>query len=136
MTPRSSLPANKAQMDYHFTSDPIEGYAALFSMGHEALGHWLTSEIGANPQQIGKLLDAIQRIEQRRSWQFELQGKEYSLQLTPDEAIIQAHSLYASVDELNDAMDYYDSESSAHCGLDDFKAALIDWCQFVGYPSG
>ncbi len=129
-------------MDYHFSTDPIHDYVARFSMEHTALGYWLTAEIGANGSRISILLAAIERIQQRRSWEFELEGAEYSLQLSPEQALVQAHSLFtdshlsqdpdSEEQEFGDQLDYFDAESRAHCGLDDFKALLIDWQQFVG----
>ena len=124
-------------MDYDFSTDPIFDYVARFSMDHTALGYWLTAEIGANSQRINTLLSAIDRIQQRRSWEFELEGNEYSLQLSPEQAQVKAHSLFVDShhsedEEFSDGLDYFDAEASAHCGLDDFKALLIDWQQFVG----
>ena len=119
-------------MDYEFRTDLLGRHVAHFPMGHEALGNWLTSDLGNNPQRIQGVFDAILLIENRQTWEYELEGAEYALQLSPDEAVVRAHSLYAEADQLNDDMDYYDSESQAQCGLDDFKALLIDWIQFVG----
>jgi hypothetical protein len=119
-------------MDYEFITDPIGRHIAHCSMGHEALGNWLTSELGRNAPLIEGLFDAIQRIQRRQSWKYELEGSEFSLQLSPEEAVVKAHALFDSEDELTDDMNYYDSESVAHCGLNDFEALLIAWCQFVG----
>ena len=119
-------------MDYEFRTDLLGRHTAAFPMGHEALGNWLTSELGANVQRIEAVLAALQRIENRQSWEFELEGTEYGLQLSPEEAVVRANSLFVDVDELNDGMDYYDAESVAQCGLDDFKALLLDWIRFVG----
>ena len=121
-------------MDYEFTKDIIGSYIARFPMGHEALGSWLTSELGGNKERIQKLFTAVQKLQQRQSWDYELEGTEYRLQLTRDEAVVQAHSLFCSDEELANDMDYYDSESFAQCGLDDFEAMLKDWSRFVGYP--
>lgn len=124
-------------MDYHFVTDPVHQYVARLSMDHTALGYWLTAEVGANGQRIRTLLAAIEQIQQRRRWEFELEGAEYSLQLSPEQALVRSHALFSPhVDDgsesLDDGLDYFDDESSAHCGLDDFKALLIDWQQFVG----
>ncbi|MEH6650777.1 MAG: YacL family protein [Motiliproteus sp.] len=126
-------------MDYDFVTDPIQQYVARCSMEHCAMGYWLTAEVGANAKQISTLLNAIERIQQRRSWEFELDGSEYSLQLSPEQALVRANALCGVNDPDHDEhepfggeMDYFDAESSAHCGLDDFKALLIDWQRFVG----
>ncbi|OMH31723.1 YacL family protein [Motiliproteus sp. MSK22-1] len=121
-------------MDYEFTKDFVGSYVAHFPMGHEALGSWLTTELGGDQERIQKLYTAITELQQQQSWDYQLDGAEYRLQLTRDEAVVQAHTLFYSDDELTDNMDYYDSESFAQCGLDDFKAMLTDWSRFVGYP--
>ncbi|MEH6824010.1 MAG: YacL family protein [Motiliproteus sp.] len=119
-------------MDYEFSTDPIGNHVARCSMGHEALGSWLTAEIGTNHRQISTLFEAVQRLQQRQAWEFQLEGTEYALELTRDEAIVRAHSLFADADELTDAQDYYDAESLAQCGLEDFAELLHAWRQFIG----
>lgn len=119
-------------MDYEFTNDFAGNQVARCSMGHEALGRWLTAEIGTDARLLEKLLAAIQRLQQRQAWEFQLEGVEYALELTREEAIVRAHSLFADTDGLTEELDYYDAESLAQCGLEDFAAMLRAWCQFIG----
>jgi uncharacterized protein YacL (UPF0231 family) len=105
-------------MDYDFTTDPIHDYVARCSADHTALGYWLTAEIGANDQRINALLGAIERIQQRRSWEFELEGVEYSLQLSPEQAVVRAHAL--SADTRADDPSHGDESEFFDDGLNDF----------------
>jgi len=119
-------------MDYEFSNDFIGDPVARCSMGHEALGNWLTAEIGSNATLIGKLQTALQQLQQRTLWEYQLDGTEYAIELTREEAIVRAHSLFADTDNLTDGLDYYDAESLARCGLQDFATLLTAWCQFIG----
>tara|TARA_R110002110_G_scaffold60777_1_gene170992 strand:+ start:395 stop:784 length:390 start_codon:yes stop_codon:yes gene_type:complete len=125
-------------MDYEFTTDPIYNYSARFSMGHEAIGNWLTMEISDNPLLIDKLFAAIQQLQHSQIWEYLLEGNEYAIELSRDEASVRAHSLFADAEDfdagLNQGFDYYDSESAAQCGLTDFTTMLQAWCQFIGQP--
>lgn len=121
-------------MDYEFSNDFAGNQVVRCSMGHEALGSWLTAEIGTNAMLIEKLLAAIQRLQQRQAWEFHLEGAEYAIELTREEAIIRAHTLFADADELTEGIDYYDAESLAQCGLEDFAELLRAWCRFIGLP--
>lgn len=129
-------------MDYEFSNDFIGDPVARCSMGHEALGNWLTAEIGTNAALISTLQSAIQQLQQRQIWEYHLEGSEYAIEITREEAIVRAHSLfadagtnaYSDTDGLTDDLDYYDAESLAHCGLEDFATLLRAWCQFTGLP--
>ncbi|MFT6917130.1 MAG: hypothetical protein ACJAWL_003487 [Motiliproteus sp.] len=120
-------------MDYEFTNDFVGDQVVRCSMDHEALGNWLTTEIGTNAVLIEKLRAAIHKLQQRKSWEFHLEGSQYAIELTREEAIVRAHSLYADADAAEE-LDYYDAESLAHCGLEDFAALLQAWCEFIELP--
>ncbi|MGB0468134.1 MAG: YacL family protein [Pontibacterium sp.] len=126
-------------MDYKFEQGLTGDYQAEFSMGHEALGVWLSAELKDNSSLIEPLLKAIKELKQGLRWDYETEGYEYNLQLSRNEACVRAHCLEAFDDSgiedgfVEESMDYYDSESFASCGLDDFEALLLDWISFVGY---
>ncbi len=119
-------------MDYQFSHDFIGDPVARCSMGHEALGSWLTAEIGSNSILISTLQSAIEQLQRRQAWEYHLEGAEYRLELSREQAIVRAHALFADSDDLTDELDYYDAESLAHCGLEDFATLLRAWCQFIG----
>lgn len=129
-------------MDYQFKTDVTGEPMADFEMGHEALGHWLTDELKGERTNIFKVLQAVEDIQAKQSWEFELVGAQYDLSLTVSEASIRSHALSADSLEVKGALseddsdevelDYYDAEAFSHCGLDDFKSVLLDWAEFTG----
>ncbi|WP_372833957.1 YacL family protein [Pontibacterium sp.] len=122
-------------MEYEFSQD-FTGPEARFSMGHEALGYWLTQEVGDRADKISSLFKALDNLTQGTAWDFEMEGFEYDLMLSRDDASVKAHSLNAGDEaDLEEDMDFYDAESSARCGLEDFSSLLKDWAEFVGYSA-
>lgn len=122
-------------MEYEFSQD-FTGPEARFSMGHEALGYWLTQEVGDRADKISSLFKALDNLTQGTAWDFEMEGFEYYLMLSRDDASVKAHSLNAGDEaDLEEDMDFYDAESSARCGLEDFSSLLKDWAEFVGYSA-
>ena len=121
-----------AFMDYHFQRNFIGRPEAFFSMGYEAMGVWLTEELGNNHKQLDHLLVAIDSLEKRQRWEYFDDGMNFRLHLTHDVAEVRAALLETDMasDEMEE-MDYYDSESISHCGLDDFKNLLLQWQQFL-----
>lgn len=120
-------------MEYEFSQD-FTGPEARFSMGHEALGYWLTQEVGNRADKIASLFKALNNLTQGTAWDFELEGFEYDLLLSRNDATVKAHCLNAGDEtDLEEDMDFYDAESSARCGLEDFSSLLKDWAEFVGY---
>ncbi|WP_027855820.1 YacL family protein [Marinobacterium jannaschii] len=120
-------------MDYEFGRDITGAYQALFSMGHEALGVWLTDEIGTDRHRLDRVISETERLLQRQGWEWSQEGLSYSLFLSRDEASVRANALGQPQDmEIDDEdMDFYDDESQASCGLDDFYKVLQDWAEFT-----
>ncbi|WP_432470853.1 YacL family protein [Amphritea sp. HPY] len=120
-------------MDYEFTRDLCGDYCAEFSMGHEALGYWLSNELGCRQSVIAEIFSAIEQLQNRQCWEYTLEGAEYNLLLTRDDATIRAHGLDSdfSDDEPEEELDYYDQESTASCGLEDFIEILNGWQAFI-----
>ncbi|WP_417225108.1 YacL family protein [Amphritea sp.] len=120
-------------MDYDFTHDIYGAYCAEFSMGHEALGYWLTYELRSRQPVIAELLRITTELQQQQRREYLMEGSEYNLVLNQDEAIVRAHALdaYDDTEEPEDNLVYYDQESTACCGLDDFIEILQGWQQFT-----
>jgi len=121
-------------MEYRFRKDTLnDAYRVDFSMGHEAFGSWLMSEIGANRQDVEMLMTRISAIKLLNDDAEDLiLGRDFSLTLTPDDALIRANSL--NIDsELPEGEDFshYDDESASACGLDDFETMLQSWLEFI-----
>lgn len=122
-------------MEYEFSQD-FTGPEARFSMGHEAFGYWLTQEIGTRKDKLAEVLNALNKLTQGSAWDAEITGFEYDLLMSRDDATVRAHALSANDDlELEEDMDFYDSESSARCGLEDFAELIEKWSEFVGLNS-
>ena len=125
-------------MDYHFQRNYSGRPEAQFSMNHEALGIWLTEELGSDWHQLELLLQVIDGLEKGLRWEYFDDGNEYCLHLTRDRAEVRAAlldsemepSTYEQHDEIS-GLEYYDNESISHCGLDDFKTLLLGWQDFL-----
>lgn len=126
-------------MDYEFKRDLYGHYQAEFSMGHEALGRWLTEEIGSNQIQINMLLNKLKEFHQQSCLEHQLPGREFMLEMNQDGIEIRAAQLDEANDNLSDYLDDnaseeltpYDQESYACCGLDDFQQLLVAWQLFT-----
>lgn len=124
-------------MDYDFTHDVYGAFCAEFSMGHEALGYWFTYELRSRQAVIAELLQITSALQQQQRQDYLMEGAEYNLMLNQDEAIVRAHALdaYDDTAEPDDNLVFYDQESTASCGLDDFIEILQGWQQFTAQPS-
>ena len=120
-------------MDYDFTHDIYGAFRAEFSMGHEALGYWLTYELRSRQTVISELLTIISELQNRQRMDYLMEGSEYNLLLSRDEAVVRAHALDSDFEEEqpDDNLVFYDQESTASCGLDDFIEILEGWQQFT-----
>ncbi|UTW03728.1 YacL family protein [Amphritea atlantica] len=120
-------------MDYDFTHDIYGAFRAEFSMGHEALGYWLTYELRSRQTVISELLTIISELQNRQRMDYLMEGSEYNLLLSRDEAVVRAHALDSEFEEEqpDDNLVFYDQESTASCGLDDFIEILEGWQQFT-----
>lgn len=121
-------------MDYRFYYNERQLPCARLSMDHEALGPWLTDEVGDDSILLSQILQAIRDLEQGTHQEYEWQGQNFLLRLNRDDAevialeLLQEHSL----EEIeNEDMDFYDAESRAICGLEDFRDLLIEWRDFL-----
>lgn len=119
-------------MDYEFTIDEQYQAVAQFSIGHEAIGLWFTEELRKDKQSIAELLDIIRQLEQRKVMHHNSQGRTFQLRLSTEQAEVVALALDIDIDEeLPENTEFYDQESYAECGINDFKQAVLDWEQFV-----
>ena len=119
-------------MDYDFETNFLDEPIAKFSMGHEAIGRWLSEELSTNALLLEEVLSSIAQIENNTMSKKKFIGQDFDLLIDLNEAIIQAHSLaYDYQDELPDNTALFDQELIADCGLPDFKQALISWQEFL-----
>ena len=119
-------------MDYEFTLDEYNEPVAKFSIGHEAIGRWLSEELCSNQRIITELLDHIRQLEQHDINQHHVKGREFQLRLNRDQIEVVALTLDIDVDEeLPENTRLYDQEFYAECGLQDFKQVVLSWQGFV-----
>ncbi|AOM41060.1 YacL family protein [Xenorhabdus hominickii] len=118
-------------MEYQFMQDVTGQVTTSFSMDHEAIGHWLNEEVKGDLSVLDKITVALKDIKgSERQWQ--LVGHEYTLLMTEEEIMIRANQLQFDTEEIiEEGMSYYDNESLAFCGTDDFIAMLADYKEFV-----
>lgn len=120
-------------MDYQFKKDLYGQPIAKFSMGHEAIGRWLSDELSNNQAAIQRLIDLITRIEKGQIGFREFSNTE--LQLTVSLSGVEVRPLEGDIlqdDAILQDDRLYEGESCADCGLPDFKEALLSWREFVG----
>lgn len=122
-------------MDYEFRRDLYGHYQAELSMGHEALGLWLSEELGTDLVLAKNLLNKIEQLQKTEYWEHYQPGREFMLTMNPEGVEVQAALLDDSTDEAPDELNHYDQESQASCGLDDFRQLLTTWCEFITNPN-
>lgn len=121
-------------MDYRFFYNERQLPCARLSMDHEAFGNWLTDELSNDSARLQEILTVVRKIEQGERTEFEWKGRDFLLHLDRDDAevvaleLLQNHSLEELAEE---DMDFYDAESRAICGLEDFRDLLIEWRDFL-----
>lgn len=120
-----------SNMDFQFTHH-VGAVIAKCSMGHEAVANWLNSEVRSDSQVIFTALSYLKQAQKAGlGTEFKLIGNEYSLFINSDEVIVRANNLdIESHDEPDDDFHYYDEESVAFCGLEDFTHFLESYLKF------
>jgi uncharacterized protein YacL (UPF0231 family) len=120
-------------MEFQFKTDYLnDSYRAEFSMGHEAIGHWLVSELGCDVAEIKELLDKLAIIKGQENSETLIEGRDFSLFLTPQDIIVKANVLHLEADiPEGEDLSHYDDESFAECGIEDFEIMLHSWIEFI-----
>lgn len=114
-------------MDFQF-SQHWDQVVAKCSMEHIALANWFNTEVKLNSQLISTALCAVEQAKSFKPDQEEvLIGKEYSLFINHEEVMVRANNLdilHNNDTELEPDFHYYDEESLAFLGLEDFEQFL------------
>lgn len=119
-------------MDFEFRKDTLtDTYRVIISMEQMALGNWMQGTLGTDKATIALLQAEIDLLKARKKQEYCLIGKEMTLTLTQEDACACANSeLIDFGDELEDDMNFYDAETVAVCGLEDFEILLQAWLAF------
>ncbi|MCA0934836.1 YacL family protein [Vibrio alginolyticus] len=120
-------------MEFEFIRNTLMGeYYVKCSMGHEIVGRWLQEEIGKDPAKIHQVEALIEQSFSSPSQEHSLTGTEISVTIHGDEVLVQENILAHSYDlELDSEFDFYDSESTASCGIEDFVTLIEQWKDFL-----
>ncbi len=125
-------------MDFKFFTNEQQQPEAKFSMGHEAIGRWLTEELGVSRDSIEALLQTITKIEKNDIQKKSIEGKEFILRIDRDEVEIIALALDGDTssdadmqDDIPEDTNLYNEEMRSECGLPDFKYAVESWLVFI-----
>ena len=118
-----------SKMDFQFTH--YQGNVSVkCSMEHIALANWFNTEVRSNPKAILTALSTAQSLSENQ--EEILIGAEYTLFLDADEVMVRANNLTIETDEiLEDDFHYYDEESIAFCGTQDFIHFLETYVDFI-----
>lgn len=124
-------PLLASNMDFQFISHQGNTVAKC-SMEHEAFANWFNIEVRSNPQLISTALFHLQNLPASHAADVVLTGAEYSLYINADEVMAKANNLaIENPDALEDGFYYYDDESIAFCGIEDFARFLHSYLDFI-----
>lgn len=119
-------------MDYEFLRTEQNEALAIFSSGHEAIGHFLSAELGSDQDKCNAILGIISKLENKTLFNHHYEGRFFQLNLTDEGIEVRGTSLAFNDDEeLQEGMNFYDQEQQAECGLQDFKSLLKDWIYYL-----
>ncbi|MDW3082062.1 YacL family protein [Vibrio sp. 1403] len=120
-------------MEFEFIRNTLMGeYYVKCSMGHEIVGRWLQEEIGKDPTMIAQVEALIDKAFSLPSQEYTLTGTEISLMIQGDEVLVQENALSHDYGvEMGSEFDFYDAESTASCGIEDFVALIEQWKDFL-----
>ncbi len=119
-------------MEFEFRKDFISGESTVkVSMGHEAFATWLEQQ-GQSVTFIESWISTIDKLQKRQQKEFKVRTGDFVLLLEQDEVQITSTSLlHHEESELQEDFNYYDQESMAGCGLEDFLNLLESWLEFI-----
>ncbi|ACY50733.1 TPA: YacL family protein [Vibrio diabolicus] len=120
-------------MEFEFIRNTLMGeYYVKCSMGHEIVGRWLQEEIGKDPMKIAQVEKLIEQSFSAPSQEHNLTGTEISLMIQGDEVLVQENALAHDHDvEMESEFDFYNAESTASCGIEDFMILIERWKDFL-----
>jgi len=119
-------------VDFEFRKDTLtDTYRVIISMEQMALGNWIQGSLGTDKVTIALIQAEIELLKNRQKQEYRLIGEEMTLTLTQEDACACANSeLIDFGEELDEDMNYYDAETVAVCGLEDFEILLQAWLDF------
>lgn len=120
-------------MEYQFTHT-MHGVMAKCSMDHEAFARWLNTEVSPEPKMLKDLFTEIAKCKRSNNYEAIFEGREYSIYLNAEEVMAKANNLDMDTDDfeqMEEGFHFYNEESIAFCGLEDFEAFLQAYERFI-----
>lgn len=120
-------------MEYQFTHT-MHGVMAKCSMDHEAFARWLNTEMAPEPTLLVEVFEHIGYCRTHPFYEWVLEGQEFSLYLSAEEVMVKANNIdmsFEDFDEMEEGMNFYNEESVAFCGLEDFELFLQAYQRFL-----
>ncbi|KGY12324.1 hypothetical protein NM22_10590 [Vibrio tubiashii] len=120
-------------MEFEFIRNTLMGeYYVKSSMGHEIVARWLQEEVGKDWQKIERVEQLVRCARANPQQENLLEGTEISLTIQGDEVTVQENVLaHGQEMEADSEFDFYNSESLANCGIDDFEDLIMQWKSFL-----
>lgn len=120
-------------MEYQFTHT-MHGVVAKCSMDHEAFARWLNTEVSQDPKMLADVFTEIAKCKISNTYEAIFEGREYSLYVNAEEVMAKANNLdmaFEDFDQMEEGFNFYNEESIAFCGLEDFEAFLQAYERFL-----
>ncbi len=119
-------------MEYQFIKDPISGYCAQVSEGHQLVARWLNEELSVDPikAHFDELIEQYLSTRQPQR----LTGIELDIIVADDEVRFEAHLIHQQVDlscYQEDQLECEEQGLVAECGLIDLLDLLVGWFDFT-----
>ena len=109
-------------MEYSFSRNDIGRPVAQLNMEAEAFSHWLNIEMSSgNTADLHKIAVAVAQLLAGQLWQFELEGREFYLQLNRQQASISANTVLQQRLESEQQVDFTSKDQD-----DDFDDEYSD----------
>ncbi|NVK54276.1 MAG: YacL family protein [Alteromonadaceae bacterium] len=115
-------------MDFEFMTDVTGQPLAKCDIESEALGDWLSHDIGTNKNAINSLLQSIEQLHNNQRTDVDIIGKIYHLSIADDEVELFLNNNQTNHSEFEDD---YDDGPIAGCGLVEFNHLLESWLEFI-----
>lgn len=123
-------------MEYDFFPSSLGSPIAEFSSGFEAIGDWMSNDIGADVEVIEQLLTMIDQLENRQKLEHEFISAQYLLHMDQHEVELKfKYDVQYSTQLTAEEEHAMSIENGAGCGLTDLKIALQKWREYINGKS-
>jgi uncharacterized protein YacL (UPF0231 family) len=118
-------------VDYKFFRDVSGKPIAQCEEEAATFADWLSNELGNDDGAVSVVLDAIEQLQSQQLKSHKIKGHDYTLVLDQDEAELHRHLGYWDEDAALPEGTELDEQDEVGCGLQDLKALLHEWREFI-----